>query len=165
MRPFKRSPICSRQDRTGTLFPPLLLAAVALVAALLVLMPTSATAVVRITNDPGGNIGDYYSRYQALRSSKDQVVIDGKCSSACTMILGIVPPDRICVTRNALLGFHAAWQPNLVGQKVINDPATRTLMSLYPSPIRHWIERNGGLRSKMIYLSGSELMAIYRECR
>jgi len=165
MRPFKRSPMCSRQGPPRTLFPTLPLTAVALIAALLALTSTSAIAVVRIKNDPGGKIGDYYSRYQALRSSKDQVVIDGKCSSACTMILGIVPPDRICVTRNALFGFHAAWQPAPSGQKVINGPGTRTLMSLYPSPIRNWIERNGGLSSKMIYLSGSELMAIYRECR
>jgi hypothetical protein len=100
----------------------------------------------------------------ALRVSKDHVVIDGTCSSACTLVLGIVPANRICVTRNALLGFHAAWQPNLRGQKVFNGPGTRTLMSFYPSPIRQWIVRNGGLGPKMIYLSGPQLMAIYQEC-
>src|ERR1700683_1713533 len=119
MRPFERSQTCSRKGWPNTFFPGSLFAAAGLIAALLALMPTSAAAVVRITNDPGGNIGDYYSRFEAVRSSKDQVVIDGTCSSACTMILGIVPANRICVTRNALLGFHAAWPPNLVGQKVI----------------------------------------------
>ena len=136
-----------------------------LIAALLLLTPIKATAVVRIANDAGGNIGAYYSRYEALRSSKDQVVIDGTCSSACTMVLGMVPANRICVTRNALLGFHAAWQPARSGRKVINGPGTRTLMSFYPTPIRNWIERNGGLGSKMMYLSGPELMAFYRECQ
>ena len=164
MRLFKRS-VCPREGSPGTFLPASLFTIAALVAVLLALAPTSATAVVRITDDFGGNIGDYYSRYQALRSSRDQVVIDGTCSSACTMVLGIVPTNRICVTKNATLGFHAAWQPSVLGQKVINGPGTRTLMSFYPIPIRHWIERNGGLGSKMIYLSGSELMAIYRECR
>lgn len=136
-----------------------------LIAILLTFLPQPAAAIVRITNDEGGNIGVYYSRYQALRSSKAKVIIDGKCASACTMILGMVPPDRICVTRNAQLGFHAAWQPSFLGVKVINEPATRTLMSLYPIPIRQWIEHNGGLSSKMMYLTGPELMALYRECR
>jgi hypothetical protein len=77
-------------------------------------------------------------------SSADQVVIDGRCAPACTMILGIVPADRICVTKNALLGFHAALQPSLSGRRVINGPGTRTLMSFYPIPIRRWIERRGG---------------------
>ena len=94
-----------------------------------------------------------------------QVIIDGKCSSACTLVLGIVPARRICVTQNAVLGFHAAWRPNFLGFHVTNEPATRTLMSYYPPPIRQWIARNGGLSDKMLYLSGRELMALYRECR
>jgi len=142
-----------------------LAATAGLISILLTLVSQPAAAVVRITDDEGGKLGDYYSRYQTLRASKDKVIIDGICSSACTMILGIVPPNRICVTRNAMLGFHAAWQPSFLGLKVINEPATRTLMSLYPVPIRQWIEHNGGLSSKMMYLTGPELMAFYRECR
>ncbi len=124
-----------------------------------------AAAVVKITDDHGGNIGAYWSRYSALRASNDRVVIDGMCASACTLVLGIVPPNRICVTKNAILGFHAAWQPGFLGVPVTNDPATRTLMSLYPIPIRQWIARNGGLGDRMIYLSGRDLMHLYRECQ
>jgi hypothetical protein len=94
----------------------------------------------------------------------EKIIIDGTCSSACTLVLGIVPHDRICVTRRALLGFHAAWRPDFLGSKTINEPATRTLMSFYPLPIRRWIEDHGGLGTDMMYLSGRELMAIYREC-
>ena len=120
---------------------------------------------MRIIDDRGGNIGQYWTRYMAVRDSGEQVVIDGTCSSACTMVLGIVPTDRICVTQNAVLGFHAAWRPGFLGLKVINSPATRTLWSFYPASIRRWITRNGGLGSAMLYLSGPELFAIYRECR
>lgn len=126
---------------------------------------TCAAAVVRISDDHGGNIGAYWSRYTALRASSDQVVIDGICSSACTLVLGIVPSNQICVTRNAVLGFHAAWRPGFLGSPIINEPATRTLMSVYPIPIRRWIIRNGGLGSRTIYLSGRDLMGLYRECR
>jgi hypothetical protein len=81
------------------------------------------------------------------------------------MVLGIVPHDRICVTANAVLGFHAAWRPGFLGFQVVNDPATRTLWNLYPNPVRQWIARNGGLRFDVIYLSGPELFAMYRQCR
>ena len=131
----------------------------------LVATPTSASAAVRITDDHGGNIGEYWTRYNALRNTKEQVIIDGTCSSACTLVLGMVPRDRICVTQNAMFGFHAAWRPGFLGFKVINEPATRTLMSFYPDPIRQWIVRNGGLGRETMYLSGRDLMGIYRECR
>ncbi len=126
---------------------------------------TCAAAVVRITDDHGGNIGAYWSRYSALRAGNDRVVIDGICSSACTLVLGIVPAGRICVTKNAVLGFHAAWRPGFLGVQVINEPATRTLMSIYPGPIRQWIAHNGGLGGRTIYLSGRDLVGLYQECR
>jgi hypothetical protein len=137
----------------------------ALAAILLVAVPTTAMSVVRITDDRGGNIGAYWGRYIALRDAHEQVVIDGTCTSACTLVLGIVPHDRICITANTVLGFHAAWRPGFLGSEVINDPATRTLWNLYPPPIRRWIARHGGLGATTIYLSGSELKAMYRQCR
>ena len=136
-----------------------------IIAATLVVSAIPASATVRITNDKGGNIGVYWSRFMALRDSGQNVVIDGTCSSACTMVLGIVPDDRICVTPRAVLGFHAAWRPGLFGFETINDPATRTLWDLYPIPIQQWIARHGGLGLQMIYLSGPELFAMYRQCR
>jgi hypothetical protein len=135
-----------------------------LAAVLLGALPGTAAAVVRITNDEGGNIGVYWSRFMALRNTGEPVVIDGTCASACTMVFGIVPYDRICVTRNAVLGFHAAYR-GFLGFRMINEPATQTLLNLYPSPIRRWIARNGGLGPMTIYLSGRELFAMYRQCR
>jgi hypothetical protein len=120
---------------------------------------------VRIADDRGGNIGEYWSRFTALRDAKEQVIIDGICSSACTMVLGIVPRDRICVTDNASLGFHAAYRPGFLGSRIVNEPATRTLMSIYPDAVRQWLARNGGLGTETIYLSGPELFALFRKCR
>jgi hypothetical protein len=126
---------------------------------------TTAAAIVRITDDHGGNIGAYWSRYMTLRDTGEQIVIDGTCSSACTLVLGIVPHDRICVTPNAVLGFHAAWRPSFLGFVVINDPGTQTLWNMCPNSIRQWINRHGGLGATTIYLSGPELFAMYRQCR
>jgi len=143
--------------------PKSLIALLWLTAVLMAALPRTAAAVVRIKDDEGGNIGAYWSRFMEIRTAGDRVVIDGACSSACTMVLGIVPQDRICVTPHAVLGFHAAYR-GFLGFRVINGPATRTLMNLYPNPIRRWITRNGGLGSKMIYLSGRQLFAMYRKC-
>src|ERR1700674_2326036 len=105
--------------RRGRLrFARLILALSALLA-IVAAMPATAAAVVRIKDDHGGNIGEYWSRYTALRNSGDQVMIDGTCSSACTLVLGLVPSERICVTKNASLGFHAAWRPGVLGLQVI----------------------------------------------
>jgi hypothetical protein len=143
-----------------------LLAAVALAEmAYMAAASNSATATVRIADDRGGNIGEYWSRFTALRDTKEQVIIDGICSSACTMVLGIVPRDRICVTDNATLGFHAAYRPGFLGARIVNEPATRTLMSIYPDAVRQWLARNGGLGTETIYLSGPELFALFRKCQ
>lgn len=130
----------------------------------LVVSQNCRAATVRIADDAGGNIGAYYSRYSAIRDGKDEIIIDGTCSSACTLVLGIVPARRICITKNARFGFHAAWRPGFLGLHVVNAPATRTLMSLYPMPIRQWIVRNGGLGDTTIYLSGRDLAGLYRRC-
>ena len=79
-------------------------------AAMLVLANTPTShAVVRIANDRGGQIGRYVDRFEKLRASGETIIIDGLCASACTIVLGTIPYERICVTPNANLAFHAAW--------------------------------------------------------
>jgi hypothetical protein len=69
-----------------------------LTAALLFAGVRASYAVVRIADDRGGRIGTYLDKYHSLRTSGETVIIDGYCASACTIILGIVPNDKICVT-------------------------------------------------------------------
>src|ERR1700747_1498812 len=67
-----------------------------------------ARAEVRILASPGGEVGPFLDLFARVRASGERVVIDGPCLSACTLVLSVVPDDRICVTRRAVLGFHAA---------------------------------------------------------
>src|SRR6266852_8069041 len=92
--------------------------AAAAMLALLTTSVSSAFATVRILDDRGGQIGDYLNKYHALRENGDRVMIDGTCASACTMLLGVIPRNRICVTPRAVLEFHAAWDPTPIGQAV-----------------------------------------------
>jgi hypothetical protein len=135
-----------------------------LAVVLLIAGAGASHAVVRIADDRGGRIGTYVDRYQGLRSSGEYVIIDGLCASACTIVLGAIPHDKICVTSHANLGFHAAWDFGANGRAVTNPEATQMLYSMYPSPIRRWISQRGGLTPRMIFLRGRELQAMYRPC-
>ena len=137
----------------------------ALLAAVLLLAGVAAgRAEVRIAEDRGGRIETYVGKFQGVRNSGEIVIIDGFCASACTIVLGTVPHDRICVTSRAKLGFHAAWDPGSNGRKMTNAEATQTLYLMYPSEIRRWIDQRGGLTPHMIFLRGRELTAMYRPC-
>ena len=136
----------------------------AMLATMLLMMCTaSAFAAVKIYDDRGGQIGEYLAKYRALRVSGEQVVIDGTCASACTMLLGTIPRNRICVTPRATLAFHAA-SPTPDGN-VVSREGSQILWANYPPEVRRWISRHGGLRPRIIYLHGAELFAMYPICR
>ena len=126
---------------------------------------TTATAGMRISQDNGGQIGHYLHQYTQVRSSGENVIIDGPCLSACTLVLGVVPRERICVTPRARLGFHAAWLPDESGRPSPFPRATQLMMGIYPSKIKRWIARKGGLSSRMIYLSGRRRASMYQPFR
>jgi len=126
---------------------------------------STAHATVRIRADSGGQIGPYLENLVALRGSGERVIIDGPCLSACTMLLGVIPRSRICVTPRAVLGFHAASSRDFSGRRVWEPEATGVVLSAYPSPVRQWIVRHGGLSSRLLLLRGRDLAAMYPRCR
>jgi hypothetical protein len=133
-------------------------------AAIVALSATSASATMRIAEDRGGQIGHYLQTFTELRSSGEKVVIDGNCLSACTLVLGLVPRERVCATQRARFGFHAAWMPDRNGRPVTSPLGTQALWNFYPASVRHWINRHGGLSRKMIFLQGRELDGIVASC-
>jgi hypothetical protein len=124
----------------------------------------SAAATMRIANDGGGQIGQYLHTFAQLRSSGERVIIDGNCLSACTLVLGMIPRNRMCATPRARLGFHAAWLPSRHGDPVTSKNGTRTLWKIYPRSVRRWISRHGGLSRRMIYMQGRDLYAFVPSC-
>jgi hypothetical protein len=134
-------------------------------AAMLAFAIPPASATMRITSDQGGQIGPYLENLASLRSSGERVIIDGPCLSACTLVLGVIPRDHLCVTPRARLGFHTAWRPDPTGRPVVSRDGTQLLMEVYPQPVRKWIARRGGLSPHMMYLSGRELASMYPACQ
>ena len=131
-----------------------------------VLMTCAASADIRIVNDPGGEVSAYVRKFHEVRASGERVVIDGPCLSACTLLTGIVPRDHVCVTGRAVLGFHAASYYNDASRSLVpTREGSRVVMRYYPSDIRSWIDRHGGLTPQLITLHGRELTAMYQTCQ
>jgi hypothetical protein len=124
-----------------------------------------ARAEVRILASPGGQVGPFLDLFERVRASGERVVIDGPCLSACTLVLSMVPNDRICVTRRAVLGFHAARSIDRRGRQYAEPEASELVLRAYPTAVRGWIRRRGGLTSRLLLLHGRELAAIYPTCR
>ena len=128
---------------------------------------TTARADYRITRDHGGLVDEYKAKYAEIRDRGERVVIDGICNSACTLVLGIVPLNRVCVTPRASLGFHQAYYDKSLtfGVKVTSYAGTADLMSYYPETVKSWIARQGGLSTDMKKVkNGPELWAIVDPC-
>ena len=106
---------------------------VAIVALASIAIP--ARADVRIIASPGGQVGPFLDLFEKVRESGERVVIDGPCLSACTLVLSIVPNDRICVTRHAVLGFHAARSVDRRGRLYAEPEASQVVLHTYPGPV------------------------------
>jgi len=128
---------------------------------------TPAQAVLHITRDHGGYVEEYKTKYKHIRDTGERVVIDGICNSACTLVFGIVPMNKICVPTRATLGFHQAYYDKAYtfGIKVTSAEGTSDLISYYPDTVRDWIRRNGGLTNEMKKITnGEELWKIVDPC-
>jgi hypothetical protein len=130
-----------------------------------IVAPSAAFAEMRIVGDPGGEVSAYINKFDAARDSGEHIVIDGPCLSACTLLTGIVPSDHVCVTRRAVLGFHAASYYDDASRSLVpTREGSALVMRLYPAEIRGWIMRHGGLTPHLIELRGRELSALYHTC-
>jgi hypothetical protein len=132
---------------------------------LLVASVAVARAELRIVSSAGGEVGSYLRLFAMVRQSGERVIIDGPCLSACTLVLSEIPENRICITRRALLGFHAARRLDQQGRLYAAPDETRVLATTYPAPIRDWIERNGGLTEKPLFMRSRQLATLYRLCQ
>jgi hypothetical protein len=128
---------------------------------------SAVAADYHITRDHGGLVEQYKTKYEKIRAGGERVIIDGICNSACTLVLGIVPLNRICVTPKASLGFHEAYYDKswTFGMRVTSYAGTADLVSYYPKPVKEWIRRHGGLTAEMKRVkNGPELWAIVDPC-
>ena len=137
---------------------------VALATAAFLLAAAPAVADIRIYSSPGGEISSYLKFFSRVKGSGERVIIDGPCYSACTLVLSTIPRNRVCVTRRAVLGFHAPQVVEPNGRRYRSRQVTAAMTASYPPSVRAWIKRQGGLTGRPILLRGRELAAFYPRC-
>ena len=91
--------------------------------------------------EPGGRINLHRLRFLGYQREGAKVELRGGCYSACTLITGYVPKDRLCVGEGAFLAFHSALQ---MDYRTANMDATLEMYLTYPKHIRDWIDEKGG---------------------
>jgi hypothetical protein len=110
--------------------------------------------------DNGGSLESYYERYRTAVAGGATFRIDGRCRSACTLVL--LWAERVCVTERAALGFHQVRDGS--GQRAQSE--SDRLMSLYPAPVREYISAHGGLPPPWgtMWVSGPALRGLVKPC-
>ena len=127
----------------------------AVLASFLLFAPSLANAkTVQIIDDRGGLVIAYQMQWAMLAPQRVNVQIAGPCVSACTILLGYIPRERICVSSRASLGFHLATP----------DFVTEDLLRAYPLDIRLWIAQHGGLTHQIIWLQAPDIYGYFRKC-
>jgi hypothetical protein len=133
---------------------------------------TSGRAATFITDDPGGIIVQFVKKYSDMRDAGTNVVVDGQCVSACTLLLGILRPDKVCATPDAVLGFHSA---SLITSEPGKEPViehaaeiSTLLFNMYPGRVRAYLTREGWNGSNphpdVIWVRGKQLRKLIRAC-
>ena len=108
---------------------------------------------VIIHKDLGGYLVDYMKRYQFMKDHGIKLAIDGPCLSACTVFMGFLPSDDVCITDRAQLGFHRFSRPE----------GTMYAMMIYPLPIIMWMFTEG-LTEDMKILPQEITKSLFQEC-
>lgn len=130
-----------------------------------------------ISFSPGGGLGQFYEDYTELRHSGRFVVVDGMCLSACTMVVGLIPADRLCATPYAILGFHSAWFPTPIGPQHSSE-GTRLVWQTYPielrrllvsrgwngDPASHRTDPTANRHPELIYIAAPEIYEFIQRC-
>jgi hypothetical protein len=96
-----------------------------------------APSVIHITDDPGGSVGVYYRKYQALSAAGTEIHFHGVCASACTMVLfteftGI----KACADEGAVFAFHKPFALMQDGKVMRSKKAVRAARKIWTA----WLE-------------------------
>jgi hypothetical protein len=130
---------------------------------------------VRITFDPGGGLVGFIEKFAEKRQNGTRFIIDGMCISACTMITGLIPSDRVCVTPRAVLAFHSASVSNpFTGERLGHSKVgTEILWYSYPTKLREFLRTKfnwdgtaeNSEHDDLMFVEGEDLLTFFKPCK
>lgn len=109
---------------------------------------------INVSDNHGGSVPAYDSRWAAHAARGASVRVVGPCQSACTILLGHIPRNRICVTPAARFGFHTANR----------QASTDMLWNAYGSDIKSWINARGGLTPAFKWMGAPDTYRYFKKC-
>lgn len=113
-----------------------------------------------VANDNGGRIIDYAIRVKSAEQSGKVIRFAGTCDSACTLYLSL-PSKQKCILPGAKFRFH---HPYGASKRDVKH-AKRYMMRTYPSWVRRWIRRNGGLGKEFKTMNYAYASRYIRPCK
>lgn len=115
-----------------------------------------ANRTITIDDGLGGHVQGMMRMLVKIIDYDRQVVIDGPCRSACTLLTSL-GARRVCITPRAELWFHQASL--LTGKR--SKFWSNTMLQLYPPGIRSYVRGHGGLGRGWIVLKGRRLASAF----
>jgi hypothetical protein len=99
---------------------------------------------ITLYHEQGGALNEHWERFQLYADRNDEVELRGECYSACTLVMSLLPRERICVGERASLHFHRARYGAGEYAGKPNGWATHLMYQSYPDDIRAWLDSKGG---------------------
>lgn len=116
------------------------------------------TVVIR--NSMGGRIDVFAQEFAYIKATHKQVILDGPCASACTMVLSV---PNLCATDNAMLGFHQAWMPGPYGHQPAPQ-GTRMMSQRWRPYVFRWLKAVGGLAMDVKWMGPQDIYKMVPRC-
>jgi len=124
-------------------------------------LPAHAATISINSWDPGGDIETYEMWWKRIAATGDTVRINSQCVSACTMVLGLVPAKRVCVTPRGKFGIHMVSVDD-----VPNRRETRIFVrKFYPAWLQAWLKTKPKLTDDLTWLTPKDIGNHLRRCR
>jgi hypothetical protein len=92
----------------------------------------------------GGKIAEHVTYFQALATQGNQVEVRGPCMSACTLVVALIPKDKLCFEHGGGLHFHMVRYDDSEGKQSPSPIGMKSVYDRYPKDIQEWIDRKGG---------------------
>ena len=109
---------------------------------------------IDVYDNHGGRVVEYNARWAGYAQRGVSVRVIGPCKSACTILIGHIPRNRICVTPAARFGFHLAKLPH----------ATAMIWNAYPADIKGWINARGVLQRDFHWMRAPDTFRYFKRC-
>lgn len=118
------------------------------------------TNPIVIRQSLGGRIDAFAEEIGHIIATRQTVILDGFCASACTMVLRV---RNLCATDRALLGFHEAWVPG-PGGHIVNPEGTREMAAFWRPYVFTWLRRVGGITPDIKVMGPADIYRMVPRC-